>query len=340
MKRSEIGSEFWDAFVSERENTIFANDVKWFLSGRVALRYILEDISEKGGIKTVALPSWCCDSMIIPFIDMGIDVSFYSVYVENGMLKQDIRQCFNCDALLVMDYFGYVGFIDCSEFHGIVIRDVTHSVFSNAYTDADYYFGSARKWSGLWTGGFAWSKDKWVAKKYVLEIDYEYIDLREQAMKEKAKYIDGCSNSKEYLLRFARAEEILDSKSKVQDAADRDIYCARHLDVENMKAKRRQNAKALLEHLSNVAIFPTVKDNDCPLFVPILVPNGKRNELRKFLIQNEVFCPVHWPVTEYHQLDDKTKKLYDEELSIVCDQRYNINDMNRICQLIAIFMGE
>ena len=340
MKRTEIGSEFWDAFISESENTIFANDVKWFLSGRVAIRYILEDINQKGGIKTIGLPAWCCDSMIIPFIDMGIKVSFYPVYVENGILKQDIKKCFACDALLVMDYFGYVSSLDYSDFSGTIIRDVTHSVFSTIHTDADYYFGSARKWSGLWTGGFAWCKDKWITQRKIEKIDLEYVSLRERAMNEKAEYMVGGSNSKDYLSKFARAEEILDGKAVIQEASDRDIYCARHLDVEEIRSKRRENASALLEYLSDMAIFSTLGDNDCPLFVPILVPNGKRNELRKLLIQNEIFCPVHWPVTEYHKLDDKTKKIYDEELSIVCDQRYNTNDMKRICQLIAIFMGE
>ena len=84
-------------------------------------------------------------------------------------------------------------------------------------------------------------------------------------------------------------------------------------------------------------IFREMKDTDCPMFVPIFVPDGKRDELRRYLIRNEIYCPVHWPVSEYHVLDEKTKEIYDNELSLVCDQRYNEKDMKRMIDTIRVF---
>ena len=338
--RKEIGSEFWDVPMSSAKNSVFPVDTKWFVSGRSALGFIISDIKLRQAFNTVAVPSWCCDSMIEPFLKEGIEVVFYSVYVENGELVQDVSEATRCDAILVMDYFGYASAQDYSSFPGIVIRDLTHSLFSEKYRDADYYFGSLRKWCGIWTGGFAWREASWLSKNSIKAPDVNYLNLREQAMNEKAKYIYALQDGKEYLAKFSQAEEMLERMSDIQYAAERDIYCAERIDVTSIKTARRKNAEVLLEHFASIAIFKEINDKACPLFVPILVADGRRDDLRKFLIQNEIYCPVHWPITPLHKTNEKTKRLYAEELSIICDQRYTVNDMQKICQAVKYFLGE
>ena len=66
----EIGSEFWDIPVSEERNDLFPNYTQWYLSGRSALQAIIKELQN---LHTVAMPSWCCDSMVKPFIDAGFD---------------------------------------------------------------------------------------------------------------------------------------------------------------------------------------------------------------------------------------------------------------------------
>ena len=74
-----------------------------------------------------------------------------------------------------------------------------------------------------------------------------------------------------------------------------------------------------------------------PLFVPVLVPEGRRDALRKHLIQNEIYCPVHWPLTEHHKIDQRSAAIYENELSLVCDQRYGAADMERIVKTVKNF---
>ena len=90
----------------------------------------------------------------------------------------------------------------------------------------------------------------------------------------------------------------------------------------------------------DLLIFPEMKSADCPFFVPIIVPDGKRNELRRFLINKDIYCPVHWPVSQLHKLGEKEQFLYDNELSLVCDQRYSEYDMNRMVDLINSFLSK
>ena len=74
------------------------------------------------------------------------------------------------------------------------------------------------------------------------------------------------------------------------------------------------------------------------MFVPILVPDGKRDGLKRYLIKKGIYCPIHWPVGKYHRLDERTEYIYKNELSLVCDQRYTEEDMERIVKAIQLFM--
>jgi len=270
----EIGSEFWDVPIKDDKNTLFPDSIQWFLSGRSALKAIVDELKD---CYTVALPSWCCESMIIPFLESGISVQFYPVYFDSGLV-QDIA--IDCDAILIMDYFGYKSQTpDLYNYHGKTICDLTHSLFSSFYTKADYYFGSLRKWCGFWTGGYAWTED---GHELLIEDkkDDLYISLREKAMRLKADYIkseNSCKNEKGFLDVFARAEARLDEMF-IAPADERDVQLAYHLDIDDLRNRRRENAEILIDEFMEWSVFTEVNPEDCPLFVPIIVPHGKRDE--------------------------------------------------------------
>lgn len=339
--RDEIGSEFWDIPLSKAANDIFPINIAWFLSGRSALSFVIEDIQSQQHFRSVAMPSWCCHSMIDPFVSHKVEIYFYPVCSDtNGHLTQDLSYLPDCDGLLMMDYFGYSSHITRPNFSGVVIRDVTHSLFTGLPDDADYVFGSLRKWAGFWTGGYAWKKTGTFLSRLPTETIWEYAALRQRAMERKHAYIQGKQSDKDFLKIFTEAEMYLDSQYKGRAAA-RDINAAQQLDLEMLRCRRRENAALLLERLSSFALFPKLSGTDCPLFVPILVPDGKRDNLRRFLIEREIYCPVHWPRSPLHKLTELERRIYEEELSLVCDQRYNSADMRRILKAIdEFFKGE
>lgn len=321
----EIGSEFWSVPYCEKENDLFPENTKWFLAGRSAIRYIINDIRAKREFNSVALPDWCCESIIQPFLDADIDVKFYSVYIdEKGRFCQDFTIAQSCDALYLMDFFGYSTPTPVSDFPFVCIRDATHSLFATSYK-ADYTFGSLRKWAGFYTGGYAWANKGWNTDTPLEPVDEDYYFMRRSAMLAKENYLLN-GGSKDYLKTFAEAEDYLDNIKSIPAAAQRDIKMAKHLDVEFIKKRRRENAEILLERFEDKAIFK-LHDDDCPLFVPILIKDGSRDLLRKYLINNNIFLPVHWPNGD---LDGK-------ELSLVCDQRYDKEEMLRICEAIKEF---
>ena len=330
-KKKEIGSEFWDIPVSEQGNNIFPERTRWFISGTAALESIIIDILNNNRIKTVALPSWCCNCMITPFLKYGIDVEFYPVYMKDGTLTCDYETV-SADCWVLISYFGYTSQLNKGRPSGTIIRDLTHSIFSNESFEADYYFGSLRKWAGFFTGGFAWS-DAWSSEPSFSVCDTSYIELRRTAMNLKKQYIHGVIETKEYLNLFERGEAFLDHCEPML-AYDLDVEKAVHLDWEFIKEKRRKNASILLDSLGSWAIFPEMKDEDCPLFVPLLLDTEKRDALRNYLRGKSIYCPIHWSIEPEHQLTDLTADLYKREISIVCDQRYDEEDMFMILNAI------
>ena len=327
----EIGGEFWSVPTTNSRNNLFPRDTKWFLSGRSALQAIIKELKD---IRTIAIPSWCCDSIIKPFVDAGIIVSFYPVHFDNGFAQEIVL---DCDALFVMDFFGYSGNeLNLSGYKGIIIRDVTHSLLSASYSDADFCFGSLRKWCGFWTGGFAWGKNI----KEPIHANPYYENLRCTAMKEKALYIESTENgNKGYLSLYESAEKILENCGIVS-AALRDIELAGLLDIDFIRNQRRNNSVVLMEAFRENLIFPDLIETDCPMFVPIIVSKGKRDELRQYLIEHSIYCPIHWPLSSYHSLNAEDEFIYSSELSLVCDQRYTIEDMHRIIETVKDFWSE
>lgn len=326
----EIGSEFWSVPITEKENGLFSKELSWYASGRFALKAIIKDIKKHKSVKTVGMPSWCCESMILPFLEEGLQVKFYSVYAAEDGLQQEFSECFGADVLLVMDYFGFSR-IKPFEFDGIVICDMTHSVFSATLPGADYYFGSLRKWAGFYTGGFAYKKGGKLEAPQVG--DSEYSLLRREAMLAKKAYIEGKTDSKAFLDVFAKANSFLTGQITF-GAAPEDIQKAKNFDIELIQSKRKENAQRLIDELGEISVFSVIKKDDCPLFVPIKVKQDDRDRLKSRLISEKIYCPVHWPESRHHSLTDKTRKLYQTELSLICDQRYSIDDIERMASLI------
>ena len=98
----EIGSEFWGQ--CEPDTNSEKKNVAYLLSGRTALHFIISDICKSKKVNKVLLPSYCCDSMIFPFIQQGIDVDFYQVNRD----KIDFQYSDDADIVFLIDFFGYI----------------------------------------------------------------------------------------------------------------------------------------------------------------------------------------------------------------------------------------
>ena len=347
----EIGSEYswpeeWIAENKKEETgwkeSLPYSDRQMVFSGRTALEYILKEI---GNVKKAVLPSYCCESMIQPFLHAGIKVSFYPVEFVNGTLDILLEIEKDVDVVFWCNYFGF--------FHefpeeilkvfqsrgGIVIEDITHSFLSEkqVHTLSDYFFVSLRKWGPMVCGGVAYKrKGKFSNQPLSMPEDW-FLEMKKDAMKRKASYLSREKNKSEkavYLNEFGKTNDYFDQfyRGKGIDETSKmllSVWCRPGTFV-----RRRENAETIYEILTETKglyfLFPR-QAADCPLFIPIIINHNQRDQLKKRLAERKIYCPNHWPKPSVKGADSN---LYDQELSLICDQRYKKEEIETMAKAV------
>lgn len=342
----DIGSEFeWLPLDDPSEGGGYPLSGVFTFSGRTAIRLVAEDVLAARRVRYAWLPSYCCDSMILPFADVGIPVRFYEVAsCADGVMRAEVPACAD-DVVLTMSYFGfeddtYLSWKKrCRETGAAIIEDQTHSLLSDEGTDAHYRVASLRKWFPIACGGLA-EKTGGVLKSRLIPPDEAVISTRISAMQEKACYLSsgGADGSKEsFLAKYRFVNEVYDTDYAERAGDDWSLSYLRGVDVQKIRRRRRENARLLLDALKDISfvspMYRELGERDVPLFVPVLTPNHR--ELQKYLAGHGIYCPVHWP----QPCDEAESDLYGQELSLICDQRYDRSDMNRMADVIRSFFA-
>lgn len=335
----EIGSEFWlDAKIREAKNVYEETLV---LSGRTAIDLIIQDIQKVRRVSTAYLPAYCCDSMIDPFVRNGIKVVLYDMYFDEN-LQYIIEENKSVDIFYVTNYFGYentVGNDVIERFKSkgaIVIYDKTHSLFmTDDHTDAlaDYTFASIRKWMGVVCGAVV---KKSLGAFDATLIEYPFLQCKIEAMQEKRRYIKGDSNidKQSFLGKYGEFGHHLAEDYQGYKMDEQSVSIWLQSNKFTIREVRRENADVLHQALS-LQFIGKLTAKSCPLFVPVLFKTtDERNTVRKRLIEEQIYCPIHWPKNQMITPDMEVNKIFDTELSLICDQRYSAVDMERIVKVI------
>ena len=347
---SEIGSYFW--LDDEEKNASGGNGIgEWFppvedssytFCGRSAIDLALQDISASKKVRSAYLPSYLCDSMVDPFRAHNIEVRYYDVDFSDGRFVYEIDLDHSCDVVLIMSYFG----LDTKEEqktlqalkndHTIIIEDLTHSLLCRKASSeySDYYVAALRKSLEIPTGGWVGKKEGKLHLRPFKDGDPFTAD-KIRGMHEKYDYIVGRTDTKELFWKDQTwLEEYLDSVDNMLKIDSTSLRILDTMDVDSNVRRRKENAAVLrnaLEDLEGkVMRLPRLDtEEDTPLFLPVFLEQELRDDLRKYLIANNVYCPVHWP-----EVDGAPRSVAGNELSLICDQRYGERDMLRISDLI------
>ena len=327
----EIGSEFQSESYAEGKNEFICisnYSKRYVLSGRTALFLIAQELKNKG-IFSIALPEYCCASMVKPFLELNFDIEF-----------NDSNNVPDSKAILVMDYFGFIkhetyNYVKkCKNKNKIIIVDATQTAFSKnrIYEISDYILISYRKWFDCLCA-VVYSKSGFTIDEYTKE-NREYLKIWREAAKKKKEYLKGnLKEKKDYLELYNIANKLLELDYKEYKASKEEIDIFEKIDSKYIINKRKENARILINALKGkgLLMYNEINENDCPLHVPILVEYDEKNRLRKKLNENEIFCPCHWPMEE--NIPHKNTRYHEQELSLICDQRYDKKDMKKIIKI-------
>ena len=346
---SEIGSNFWEYFIDEKnKNTkFFWEDPKYKVcllkSGRNAIKALCKCIETQD--KSVMLPIYTCDTAIQPFIDEGWKVYFYrinkdlTINIENF---QCVYEKINPKIVFVHSFFGFdtigndYSLLEQCKFKGsIIVEDMTQSLFSDHYLSfADYYVTSFRKFLAIPDGGALISSND-IKLLNIKPADETIADVALEAFDLKKNYF--VSEDKKLKEQFREKYQELncligknDSLKGISDISYRIINSCDRLSI---SSTRKCNYTFIYDSLNEYTwlkpVLPKIKDEICPLYLPVYVEN--RKELQSFLADRNIYCPVIWPKSKHiTEMDDDSQYMYEHMLCIPIDQRYGMDEMNVI----------
>lgn len=357
-----IGGEF------EFEPSVFENAARniysrfqdhcFSISGRVGIRVILQSLKKK---KKFLLPSYLCDSIVQPFKQEGVTIKFYPVKNNLNINISHLNKLissFKPDGILFVNYFGFPPNKNEKEFllkikeKLTVIEDCTHGSLLETKTPlvgdvGHYVVTSFRKYLPVPDGALVINKtkDKLRLLKYSESIFFSKRLLakiiRTEFIKNRKSYLEYL-----YLKLFREAEEFLDSFNKIISMSNFSKQILIRLNFQNIMERRRHNFLFILKEFLNnkqlkkigSPLYNKLPDKVSPFLFPVRVLSGKRDQLQKKLRENNIFCPIIWPVYKGLQLNgfEDSFELSQNILCFPIDQRYLKKDMEYIINKLKL----
>lgn len=324
----------------ERKNTIYT------MSGRCALYACLVDMGKTAG-QIAYVPAYTCETVLGSYLKAGYELRFYDVEPK-GMVPVFKEE--DLDGVGVLGICGYYGFlsydrkfVELAASRGIrILLDTTHSI-GYVDEDADYCAGSLRKWMGIASGGVAVKK----AGPFSIELlapEEEHIRGRYKAMEERSLAISSGDASYDAKAgqTFWETEMRLRKIFDVYASDPLSTEIAKHFDYGNLAKKRRDNYGYLMECLGDTKgfcpVFGFPGDDEIPSHFTIYADD--REDLRNFLLENEIASTVYWPVPPMLEHPEKypgASYIYSHVLSIQLDQRYGRKEMKYLATVLDAY---
>ena len=331
-----IGGEFEIDLSTRRDAFQPAPDTYYYASGRTALYQILKSL--KNQVNKIWFPDWLCHTMVEAAQKAGFDYEFYELSDKFIATVEalDAKGFKDGCLVLLINYFGLQDLSITAKAikdtfpNAIVIEDDVQAYYCfadeiNPY--ADYRFTSLRKTFSSPDGGLVYTKQPMprvtlpnTFAKYKIEAGVMKLHREENGIKDEV-----------YLALFEKGSELIDENYDSAMSLDSQRLFA-GTDLQWVKQKRQENAAYLLERLRFLGMEPLIEvpKDKVPLFVPIQLKD--RNTIRGRMFQNEVFCPVHWPLEDLPL--KKGAEMAQHELSLIVDQRYVQKDIEIIINCI------
>lgn len=311
-----------------------------FALGRTSFYAILKNLEgDKAGGKTILIPDYICESVPNTIKDCGWNYSFYHIDESLLPVTETIREA---DAILFVDYFGVVSLGESvghirKEYPNMkIVLDEVQDLFGfYEEKDFDHAFTSLRKWLPVPDGSFVKSKatnDPVSFKEVKAKGEFVNYKLAGNYLKKYEETI-GAQIALELI---EKGESLLD-KDYLYEMSPESQKLFGELDLESIKKKRIDNALYIHQKLESASVPHLYSPNKPQMFVPIFVKPEVRNELRNKLFEANIFCPIHWKYVDRETSGEN--ELYSKELSLICDQRYDKNDLDRMLEIVINAFG-
>jgi len=348
----KIGGDFeYEEYKSSPNNSLyryliekFPTNIQFFFSGRGALCSLIKNlIDENRRISTIYLPGYLCESIYFPIKKaigkLPIKIVFYK---QNELFSSDIEEVSNNSVVYILDYFGKTDEFFLNKIKSfkekysniILIRDITHSLFSVNYeSEIDYYLCSLRKWTFMPDGAFIASNFYKLGRlSKIVDTNFIYARITASMLKKlNITYNSKIFNEEYYLSIFRFCEEKLDEYLEDTETSNYTLELLQKIDYKYVINRRRENMAYMLNKIVKFRNFFKIieaENDSTPFTISVLFENKKyRDTFRKKMMELGVFLPIYWPIEFQKNISEQAyshnKNISGRILSFVIDQRYS-----------------
>ena len=329
------------------------NYTKFFNTGRSAIEYLLRKvITVQRGCK-ILLPAFTCSSIIDAVNRAGLKYDFYSITDEFQINTKSIKEKldYNVKFIYVIQYFGgyqnqqnYEFLKELQSQKLLIIEDITHALYTkhDKYIGfGDYILGSLRKWLPIPDGAFLSSINPipdYPIKEGYNEYSFNYFVA--QVMKE-LYLMDNSLNKQQYLELNELAMKSLFSDYTIRNITNISKRYIKSYNMDKLIDQRIKNYDYLFEKTKDFSfIKPIFARHEGQVPFGFVILSDERNRLLQHLINNDIYCNIHWKLTDECRIADEVScRLSEMILTIPCDQRYSKDEMDYIIQVLENFKG-
>jgi len=311
------------AIGGELEMKISGNKSYFTDSGRSSLRLFLRSSNNKE--KKYLLPDFFCSVIETIFKEEDINYSFYRVNQDltfdiDEILKEDF------DVLYIINYFGKKINIDSSRLDDkIVIEDnVFFFNFDNNLNYKNWFaFNSFRKISKLSSGSMVKTNLK-INTELIKASDAPFHHLKNIAKNIKYEYVNNnLYTEKDYLEKFNEAEDNIDIQSDIFTMNSENISLLLDFNINTEQEICKKRFEELLKSFSTQCI-----NKESQYYSYFVMSIDNRDSLRKQLMSDNIFLPVHWPESTI------SNELYKNVISIPLYEIYTESEYSYLIDKI------
>lgn len=313
----EIGGYFE---FEQNHGKMLHDDCTKLNSGRSCLGYIIK----ARNIKKIALPVFLCDCIEDICIKNNVEVRFYRIDYSFKILDFKLN---DGEWLYIVNYYGQLSdeyMRHLKEKYDRIIIDNAQAYFQEPIHGVDTLY-TCRKFFGVTDGGILSS----TASIEITDQDESY---------DRISFIMGRyeKTGKDFFRDSQRNEErFYEASIKRMSSITENILHG--IDYDFIEQRRRFNFEYIHSRLGEINRL-TVSVPKGPFMYPLCIEEGFK--LRKKLIDNRVYVPVLWPnVLESCEVGSVEACLTNDIVPIPIDQRYRIQEMQFVCDLIKEYTG-
>lgn len=296
-------------------------------NARSALQLILQSL---GNVNKVYLPYYTCDSVTVALEAIGIPYEQY--HIDKNLHLSESVYPKEGEYIIYTNYFGIMDAYCrklAATYGNSLIIDNAQALYA-LHIEGTHSAYSCRKYVGVPDGGIAISNHI----KTIENLSVSQAKDRCGALLARAEgdIAGGHALFKENDRRFRE-----DGIARMSQITEKILHS---IDHSKIVEHRRENFAYLHTALAEYNRLPIPESGTfaCPLVYPFYADTP---ELRKRLIENKIFVAQYWPnVLDWCGEDSTEYNLTTHVMALPIDQRYGVEEMKRIIEVIKNKHGE